>query len=123
MLGTIVVFALVSQSLEFEFSVAYNFMNETGSMGVFQPWMAARSGKLTLNFKAFDSDGLIFFVGDNNDPSLAGNYMYLKLEWGAAVLVTQVLLLIFLEYLSQRSECNNYHDNFSSLLRLYTSIS
>ena len=70
-------------------------MNKTGSSGIFQPWMAARSGNIKLNFKAFDTDGLIFFVGDNNDPNMAGNYMYLKLEWGVAVLVTQVSIILF----------------------------
>ena len=82
--------ALANPSLQLQFSIAYNFLNASGSSGIFQPWLAARSGSIKLNFKTFDSDGLIFFVGDSNDPRAAGNYMYLKLEWGAAVLVTQV---------------------------------
>lgn len=88
---TLFILALhVSQSEQLEFSVAYNFLNESGSSAVFQPWLAAKSGSIKLNIKTFDSDGLVFFVGDNNDPNLAGNFIYLKLEWGAAVLVTQV---------------------------------
>ena len=87
-------FSLVIRSSELQFTMAYNFMNNTGSSGIFQPWMAARNGNIKLNFKAFDSDGLIFFAGDNNDPNMAGNYMYLKLEWGVAVLVTQVSIMV-----------------------------
>lgn len=94
----IFIFAMVaSQSVQLEFSVAYNFLNESGSSGTFQPWMAARSGSLKLNFKSFDADGLIFFIGDHHDPNIAGNYMYLKLEWGMAILVTQVIYNYFLK--------------------------
>ena len=83
--------ALVCRILEMHCSVVYTFMNETGSSRTFRPWMAAQSGRIKLSFKAFDSDGLIFYVGDNNDPSEAESYMYLKIEWGVAVLVTQVM--------------------------------
>ena len=86
---------LTHPSAQLEFSVAYNFVNESGSVGIFQPWMASRTGSLKFNFKTFDSDGLMFYVGDHNDPSKAGNYMYLKLEWGKVVLVTQVVDSIY----------------------------
>ena len=90
----LVFLALTAPSAQLEFSVAYNFVNGSGSAGIFQPWMASRTGSLKFNFKTFDSDGLMFYVGDHNDPSKAGNYMYLKLEWGKVVLVTQVIISI-----------------------------
>ncbi len=82
---------LIPQSLQLEFSETLNFINESASVATFEPWLAAKTGLLKFNFKTFDSDGLLFYAGDHNDPTRAGNYMYLKLEWGEAVLVTQVI--------------------------------
>ncbi len=86
----LLVFAMISQTSQLEFSEALNFVNQSGSAAIYEPWFAAKTGTLKFNFKTFDPDGLLFYVGDNNDPSKSGNYMYLKLEWGEAVLVTQV---------------------------------
>ena len=89
-LWILLVFISARDTAQLQFSVAYNFMNTSGSSAIFQPWLAAKTGTIKFNFKTFDSDGLLFHIGDDNDPDMAGNYMYLKLEWGSAVLVTQV---------------------------------
>eukprot|EP00794_Sanderia_malayensis_P004631 gene4631-5238_t len=87
---SILVCSLLPSTEQLEFSEALNFVNQSGSVAVYEPWRAARTGTLKFNFKTISPDGLLFYVGDNNDPSKAGNYMYLKLEWGQIVLVTQV---------------------------------
>ncbi|XP_065062045.1 contactin-associated protein like 5-4-like [Rhopilema esculentum] len=106
-LWILLVFISARDTAQLQFSVAYNFMNTSGSSAIFQPWLAAKTGTIKFNFKTFDSDGLLFHVGDNNDPDMAGNYMYLKLEWGSAVLVTQV------HYFSNAHEENKIEERIS----------